>query len=69
MEKQHTDYPSRYSIGESALITLDNISFHQCTIESIRFTESKVFYDVKIFISNFGEYILRDVDSLLISDL
>lgn len=68
MDKQHTQYPSRYAIGEDAQIQISEAIFSKCTIDAIKFTESKVFYDVKVYPFEDAYFVIKDVDSVLIFD-
>lgn len=73
-EKQHTNYPSRYSIGENV-----TLNFHKsgkipnCNIAAVRFDDGKVWYDVFIPIAeqsleNTGYTIIEKVDSVCVED-
>lgn len=72
--KKHTDYPSRYKIGEKVKLFImpegvDTFSGFPATITAVHFTESKVKYDLEI--EFYGDYTTRvyNIDSILVKDL
>ena len=68
-EKLHTNYPSRYKIGE--MVTLD---FHEsgkisdCKVDSVSFDEAKVYYNVEIPIISGRSIVIEKVDSICVVD-
>lgn len=49
LEKQHTVFPSRFSINESVRLEFfDAGSLKNCKIIKVYFTESKVLYDIEV---------------------
>jgi hypothetical protein len=61
MEKQDTNYPSRYAINEQVMFMGSLVK-----VIGIKFTESKVLYDLDLG----PEYLpLKEVDSNLVSDI
>lgn len=75
-EKVHTKYPSRYAIGEK--VTLDfwlSGKIKGCTVDAVRFTESKVRYDILIPIKETSApeeesylTLIENVDSVCVTD-
>jgi len=68
-EKLHTNYPSRYAIGEIVTIDFVSVKINGCKIHEIRFTDSKVNYDIMIPLSEeLGFTKIENVDSLFVRD-
>ena len=75
-EKLHTNFPSRYAIGEK--VTLDfwlSGKIKGCTVDAVRFTESKVRYDILIPIKETSApeeesylTLIENVDSVCVTD-
>lgn len=48
-ERETTNFPSRYAVREKVSLCFDdNIVIMDCEIDAVKFTESKVWYDVKV---------------------
>lgn len=75
-EKLHTNYPSRYAIGEKVTLNFfKGGKIHNCEIASVHFTESKVRYDIYISIRDAepeneitGLTLIEQVDSICVTD-
>ena len=68
-EKLHTNYPSRYAIGEKVTLDLVSVKITGCKIYEIRFTDSKVNYDIMIPLSEeLGFTKIENVDSFFVRD-
>lgn len=75
-EKAHTNFPSRFAIGEK--VTLDfwlSGKIKGCTVDAVRFTESKVRYDILIPIRETSApeeesylTLIENVDSVCVTD-
>lgn len=73
-EKTHTYYPSRHKIGE--IVTLDfwlSGKVPQCVIHAVKFTDSKVKYDLLVPIQETtmqhdGFTLIENVDSICVVD-
>ncbi len=76
-EKLHTNYPSRFEIGEK--VTLDfwlSGKIKGCTVDAVRFTEGKVRYDILVPIKETSEpeeqpsylTLIENVDSVCVVD-
>ena len=67
-EKEHVNYPSRFEIGESVVLSLNNYGI-PCYIRAVTFTNGKVRYSLyvkndKTTIHNVDSYFVNeDVDS------
>ena len=69
MGVKHTSYPSRYRINESVILKYEDESIlTNCKVVAVKFTESKVFYDIEVTF-NKGSTILKEVDSLIVCDV
>lgn len=75
-QKTHTQFPSRYNISEK--VSLDffpNKPIEGCIIKSVKFSESKVKYDILIPVKEpvFGEEsfftLIENVDSIFVKDI
>lgn len=74
-EKLHTNYPSRYEIGEKVTLDFgDDRIVKNCKIDAVRFTEGKVRYDlaVPLWSTKEGEEqrytYIENVDSVCVVD-
>lgn len=76
--KEHTTYPSRYSIGEQVVLDFGPGGvLHNCIVDSVRFEEDKVYYDICVLFNldipdepdGCECTIIRDVDSSFVKDL
>lgn len=75
-EKLHTNFPSRYAIGEK--VTLDfwlSGKIKGCTVNAVKFTKSKVRYDILIPIKETSALevdsyltLIKNVDSVCVTD-
>jgi len=72
--KAHTDYPSRYAIGEKVKVFLmpegeETFPGFNATVIAVHFTISKVKYDLEL--KFYGDHVTRiyNVDSILVKDL
>lgn len=75
-EKLHTNYPSRYAVGEK--VTLDfwlSGKIKGCTVDAVRFTESKVRYDILVPVKETSApeeesylTLIENVDSVCVTD-
>ena len=69
-DKEHINYPSRYAINE--IVQLDMkfpLVVFMCKIRAVKFTESKVYYDIYVEFENGGSMIMRELDSVFVCDL
>lgn len=68
--KEHTKFPSRYKIGEAVVLDfLEAGMLNDCEIVCIRFTESKVHYDVAVKVREDCWTVLENIDSCFVVDL
>lgn len=72
--KAHTDYPSRYGIGEKVKVCLlpegeESFPCIPAVVVAVHFTNSKVKYDLEL--KFYGEHATRiyNVDSILVKDV
>ena len=76
LNKKHTNYPSRYTIGEEVVLNFGtNGSIEGCEIDKLHFTESKVSYDIIVPVRAVHSKelpntttIIKNVDSLYVKD-
>ena len=48
-EKAHTNYPSRFQIGEGVFLNFwETGTIKWCKVDAVRFTEGKVRYDIAV---------------------
>jgi hypothetical protein len=72
--KAHTDYPSRYKIGEKVKVFLmpegeETFPGINATIIAVHFTLSKVKYDVEFNFAGGHSTRMYNIDSILVKDL
>lgn len=74
-EKLHTNFPSRYAIGEQVILNFWlSGKIKGCIVDAVRFTESKVRYDILIPIRQTSDSeesyltLIENVDSVCISE-
>ena len=70
IEKEHINFPSRYNIDE--IVQLDMklpMPVFMAKVKSVKFTDSKVYYDIYIEFENGGCIIMRELDSVFVCDL
>lgn len=69
LNKEHTNYPSRFAIGEVVDLDFRNSKYLKgCTVDAISFTEDKVWYDIQVPFG-FQEYtIIKGLDSIIVVD-
>lgn len=63
--------PSKYQIGDECGLNFFNSKHlpHSCYIEAVKFSESKIYYDVRIPVGFGDEFtILMGIDSVFISE-
>ena len=63
-EKEHTNYPSRFAIGESVILKLSGYSIN-CYIRAVLFSNSKVRYSVYV---KADKTTIHNIDSCFIED-
>lgn len=69
-EKEHTNYPSKYEVGEEVQLNFGKLGIIKpVKIQSVIFTESKVYYDVEFEYDSGVIGSLSDIDSVFVEDL
>jgi hypothetical protein len=70
IDKIHTNYPSRYAIGEQAFLDFGSNNLKSLvTIKCIYFDLSKVYYDVELEVQPNIKTILHRIDSIFLQDI
>ena len=70
--EDHTHYPSSFAIGDTVNLDFEESGFiKNAVIEGVRFTESKVWYSVRVFLGGGDDpgVVLYDVDSYVVKKL
>lgn len=69
LDKEHTQYPSRYAIGEEVDLDFANSKYIRgVLVYAIKFTPGKVWYDIQIPYGFEEATIIKDIDSIIVVD-
>lgn len=64
-----TSFTSRYNIDDQVELDLKfPLEVDYCEIGAVRFTKAKVYYDVWVMFKDGGCSLMKDVDSVFVSD-